>query len=70
VLVDGGASGALIGTPLEPRNVNRVFEAVRAEADLPWLHLHDLRHAFATFLLTGGVELRTVMELLGNPRSG
>ncbi|BCJ38861.1 hypothetical protein Athai_63640 [Actinocatenispora thailandica] len=55
-----------IGTPLEPRNVNRVFETVRAEADLPWLHLHDLRHAFATFLLTGGVELRTVMELLGH----
>jgi site-specific recombinase XerD len=55
-----------IGTPLEPRNVNRTFEALRKTAGLEWLHLHDLRHAFATFLLDQGEELRTVMELLGH----
>jgi integrase len=55
-----------IGTPLEPRNVNRRFEQVRTAAGLNWLHLHDLRHAFATFLLDQGEELRTVMELLGH----
>jgi site-specific recombinase XerD len=32
---------------------------------LDWLRLHDLRRAFATFLLDQGEELRTVMELLG-----
>ncbi|MEU7952962.1 tyrosine-type recombinase/integrase [Micromonospora chalcea] len=55
-----------IGTPMEPRNVNRRFEQFRAVAGLDWLHLHDLRHAFATFLFDQGEELRTVMELLGH----
>ncbi|MET8461634.1 tyrosine-type recombinase/integrase [Micromonospora zamorensis] len=55
-----------IGTAMEPRNVNRRFEQLRAAAGLDWLHLHDLRHAFATFMLDQGEELRTVMELLGH----
>ncbi|WP_260428370.1 tyrosine-type recombinase/integrase [Micromonospora globispora] len=50
----------------DPRNVNRRFEQLRAVAGLDWLHLHDLRHAFATFLLDQGEELWTVMELLGH----
>ncbi|MEU8371262.1 hypothetical protein [Micromonospora tulbaghiae] len=29
---------------------------------MDWLPLHDLRHAFATFLLDQGEELRTVMQ--------
>jgi integrase len=28
-----------LGTPLEPRNVNRHFDRLRREADLPWLRL-------------------------------
>ncbi|MEV0424884.1 hypothetical protein [Micromonospora sp. NPDC050495] len=32
---------------------------------MDWLHLHDLRHAFAPFLLDQGEELRTVVKLLG-----
>ncbi|WNM41929.1 tyrosine-type recombinase/integrase [Micromonospora halotolerans] len=39
-----------IGTAMEPRNVNRRFEQLRTAAALDWLHLHDLRHTFATFL--------------------
>ncbi|WP_018349166.1 site-specific integrase [Longispora albida] len=55
-----------LGKPMEPRNVNRRFEKYRAAAGLDWLDLHDLRHAFATFLLDAGEELRTVMDLLGH----
>jgi integrase len=55
-----------LGTPLEPRNVNRRFDMARTAAGLDWVRLHDLRHAFATFLLDQGEEMRTVMDLLGH----
>jgi integrase len=55
-----------VGTPMEPRNVNRRFNELRAKAGLDWLRLHDLRHACATYLLANGVEARSVMEILGH----
>jgi integrase len=59
-------SASSIGTPMEPRNVNRRFNELRAKSGLDWLRLHDLRHACATYVLAGGVEPRTVMEILGH----
>jgi len=55
-----------IGTPLEPRNVNRHFTAVLKRAGLPHLRFHDLRHGCATLLLLQGVELKVVQEILGH----
>lgn len=55
-----------IGTPLEPRNLNRWFEDLRRRADLPWLRLHDLRHAFATFMRDTGSDLTLIKETLGH----
>src|SRR3954471_2822676 len=40
-----------IGTPLEPRNVLRRFEARAERAGLIGVHLHTLRHSAASFLL-------------------
>jgi integrase len=51
---------------LEPRNVDRHWHAVQDRADLPWLRLHDLRHACATLLLASGASPRVVMQVLGH----
>lgn len=55
-----------IGTPLEPRNINRTFDALLKNAKLSKIRFHDLRHSCATFLLSQGVSPRTVMEILGH----
>jgi integrase len=55
-----------IGTPLEPRNLNRTFDALVKNASLPKIRLHDTRHSCATLLLAQGVPPRTIMEILGH----
>jgi integrase len=55
-----------IGTPLDPRNVTREFQAMVAAApSIPRVRFHDLRHTAATLLLAQGVDPRTIMETLG-----
>jgi integrase len=59
-----------IGTPVEPRNVNRRSDELRRRAGLDWLRLHDLRHGCATFLLAKNVPDRVIMEVLGHAEIG
>ena len=59
-----------IGTPVEPRNVNRRWDELRRRAGLDWLRLHDLRHGCATLLLAKGVPDRVIMEVLGHAEIG
>jgi integrase len=42
-----------IGTPIEPRNLNRHFNALCDKAGVRRVRLHDLRHTCATLLLAG-----------------
>ena len=53
--------------PLTTRSVGRLLEKYLAQAGLdPHASPHSLRHSFATHLLAGGADLRTVQELLGH----
>jgi integrase len=59
-----------IGTPLDGTNVTHRLQRLLAEAGLPRMRFHDLRHAAASLLLAQGVSPRVVMEILGHSQIG
>lgn len=57
-----------VGTPLEPRNVNRAWSAVCERAGVKGVRLHDLRHAAASLAFAEGADLKEVQALLRHTR--
>ena len=55
-----------LGTPLDARNVLRMFQALLKAAELPNMRIHDLRHSAASILIAQGVSAKAISELLGH----
>ncbi|HXN61973.1 MAG TPA: site-specific integrase [Acidimicrobiales bacterium] len=54
------------GTPLHPAAITNGFDRAVRRSGLPQLHLHGLRHSWATISLAAGTNVKVVQERLGH----
>jgi len=52
-----------VGTPIEPRSLNRHFHGIRTRAGLPDVRLHDFRHTVVSLLLELGTPPHVVQAI-------
>jgi integrase len=62
---DGRREGR-IGTPIEPRNLNRHLVGLLDRAGVRQIHFHDLRHPCATLLYEQRVPIEKIQDVLGH----
>ena len=55
-----------VGTPINPRNLYREFQAICRSAGLGDWHPHELRHSAASLMLAQGVKIQVVSKVLGH----
>ncbi len=55
-----------LGTPLDPRNIHRDFQTICIKAGVGKWHPHELRHSAASLMLSAGVPLQVVSDVLGH----
>jgi integrase len=54
------------GQPCDPHNALRAFKVAAARAGIPGAGLHTVRRAAASVMLTYGIPLKVVSEILGH----
>ena len=56
--------GDVAGEPVQ--EIRRFWVSIQKEADLPGVRINDLRHTFASLLVSGGASLEMIGKLLGH----
>ena len=52
--------------PLNPQSAYTHLKVLLKKAELPLIRFHDLRHTFATHVIAGGVDAKTLSGILGH----
>lgn len=58
--------GDVKGSDQPVQEVRRFWQQIQKAADLPDVRIHDLRHTFASLLVSGGASLEMIGKLLGH----
>jgi integrase len=56
----------LHGGYFNPRYLEKTFSKIIQESGLPPIHLHDLRHSGASILLSMGINIKIIQQILGH----
>lgn len=58
-----------VGTPPHPRNLNRSCDRLQAQAGIPRIKLHEIRHTHGSLLREAGADIRLIADRLGHSQA-